>query len=692
MADIKFVVEIDSAKGTAAIRELDKEVDKLSGTGKKSGSTFKETFAGMFSGMAVYDGLKRAGAAFLGILKDSIQEGAEAEANERALEAALDLTGRAVEGNKQHFLSYAQAMAKATVYTDDEIIKSQTLMLQLSNLDRNGIDKAMKGAMGLAATLGVDLSQATNTVIRAVNGHEESLGRLGIKIDTTGSKEEVQARVLEQLAGLYGRAESQADTFSGRMKQLDNAIGEAKETIGAAILNSDAFQDALKGAKEWVTKLSESSDFKLWLDTTIKLVGDAVKGIMSFARGCKDLTEWLTRQAKADRELAESQTTLNAALERMRASGADVHKELKVIEKATADAGKPTKTLAASLEELRTKAKELGISLRTDAAAQLRSFEVNLKTLTASGQLTPAAIQQITLKIIGLKQELGILNTYWAAVETHFAGGWRSMPAKVIPAIQEISIGETRLRKSNEDLTKAILKDVGLMAESYEDLADRWAASYDASIRPKHEEWGSLLESHLGYIEEYCYGANQAFEELKTNLGDAFVEIGLGHKTLLDGLEGALTGYVNQVAAQMRKMAMDAIMETSRQWIADKMSAVSSVIKSVMKLPFPTNVLLVGGAIATVTALFSKIRAFEEGGIVMRPTMGLVGEAGPEAIIPLNKTTINNYLGQGEGGKPQTIHLQVNIGEERLGDAVVKVIEDRSRLGRLKLSARAIVS
>jgi len=29
--------------------------------------------------------------------------------------------------------------------------------------------------------------------------------------------------------------------------------------------------------------------------------------------------------------------------------------------------------------------------------------------------------------------------------------------------------------------------------------------------------------------------------------------------------------------------------------------------------------------------------AFASGGIVTRPTVGLIGEAGPEAIVPLNK-------------------------------------------------------
>jgi len=52
-------------------------------------------------------------------------------------------------------------------------------------------------------------------------------------------------------------------------------------------------------------------------------------------------------------------------------------------------------------------------------------------------------------------------------------------------------------------------------------------------------------------------------------------------------------------------------------------------------------------------AIFPEFRAFATGGIVTQPTLGLVGEAGPEAIIPLDR------LGQG-GGWPERIALEVD--------------------------------
>jgi hypothetical protein len=61
--------------------------------------------------------------------------------------------------------------------------------------------------------------------------------------------------------------------------------------------------------------------------------------------------------------------------------------------------------------------------------------------------------------------------------------------------------------------------------------------------------------------------------------------------------------------------------------------------------------------------------AFAEGGIVTSPMMGLVGEAGSEAIIPLDR------LGDFGG---QTINITINAGmgtdATKLGDEIVDVL------------------
>jgi phage-related minor tail protein len=62
---------------------------------------------------------------------------------------------------------------------------------------------------------------------------------------------------------------------------------------------------------------------------------------------------------------------------------------------------------------------------------------------------------------------------------------------------------------------------------------------------------------------------------------------------------------------------------------------------------------------------FAGVSMFAKGGIVTAPTLGMVGEAGPEAIIPLNRagkiggTTINLTVNAGMGTQGAEVGRQI---------------------------------
>jgi hypothetical protein len=58
---------------------------------------------------------------------------------------------------------------------------------------------------------------------------------------------------------------------------------------------------------------------------------------------------------------------------------------------------------------------------------------------------------------------------------------------------------------------------------------------------------------------------------------------------------------------------------------------------------------------AAGSAIGAGFAAFAEGGIVTSPVMGLVGEAGPEAILPLSK--LDKLMGGGEF----TVHVNTYL-------------------------------
>jgi hypothetical protein len=81
---------------------------------------------------------------------------------------------------------------------------------------------------------------------------------------------------------------------------------------------------------------------------------------------------------------------------------------------------------------------------------------------------------------------------------------------------------------------------------------------------------------------------------------------------------------------------------------------VASALKSV---PFPFNIALAAAAGAGASALFSSalnglnIPALAAGGITTGPQLALIGEAGPEAVVPLDR--LESMINMGGNNRQQ---------------------------------------
>ncbi len=89
------------------------------------------------------------------------------------------------------------------------------------------------------------------------------------------------------------------------------------------------------------------------------------------------------------------------------------------------------------------------------------------------------------------------------------------------------------------------------------------------------------------------------------------------------------------------------------------------------------NPFLAIAAIAAMIAVASNIK-MAKGGIVTGPTNALIGEAGPEAVIPLSGGKAERFLGSGDSGKSQTI--SVYLDGKAITKAVVQGMPDEIRL------------
>lgn len=97
-------------------------------------------------------------------------------------------------------------------------------------------------------------------------------------------------------------------------------------------------------------------------------------------------------------------------------------------------------------------------------------------------------------------------------------------------------------------------------------------------------------------------------------------------------------------------------------------NAVKAAIDGISSLINKAKSIPGAGAISSVIGGISNIIPFAEGGIVTGPTLGLVGEAGPEAIIPLDRA-----------GQMGTTNITINMPAGSDGEDVVRALQSSAR-------------
>jgi len=475
MADVKYIVECDASGALKSIKDLDGAINHSAGQATAAGSSFGGLWKQFAIGQIAVAALHKGYAAFKGFVESSVKSAIEAEQAENNLSAALEITGRTVEGNIQHYKKFAAEQMRATTYTDEQVMASQALLLQLTSLDQNGLDRATKGAMGLASTMGIDLHSATMMVTKAMEGNYGALGRVGIRVAENLTAEQKQAALLDQLGTLYGRSTAETNTFGGAVKQLSNAWDEVQETVGGAIVKNESFKDAIKDLKAWVDKLATSPDFQLWLNTVIDGMMAAAKFTGKFASACRDLMMNVFGATKADREMTEAQMKLNAALDRAAAAGHDYRGRMDAIRAAAAAAapkidevGKRTHGLTAEQIKAADAAKKAGDALAKAAQDIINKYQPLKAAMTAvfneQKVLTVAfkagAISEATYTI-GMDAATKSLRAFGDTVIDTVIPAYNKMEEVAKKAIANMAAGPAKVTKAyTTELPKWIMKFV----------------------------------------------------------------------------------------------------------------------------------------------------------------------------------------------------------------------------------------
>lgn len=254
MADVKYTVTVDSTGAVKQIELLDdawKKVEKTtpatSGVMGQLGQALKSV-AGQFTiatiaAKGIQDAVRGVKEFFSSAVEGAIKD----EASQFRLRTALEMSKTARASGVRGLESFAQAQAKSTIYTDEEIRATMALLASITKLDNEGLKQTTKGIIGMAAVLGPEeggLGGATMKVMRAIEGNAAGLKRVGIEIDTTLPKGEQLVQLQQRLAELYPRATAELQTMSGQVINMKKEWGELKEELGSFILKTTGAKEA----------------------------------------------------------------------------------------------------------------------------------------------------------------------------------------------------------------------------------------------------------------------------------------------------------------------------------------------------------------------------------------------------------------------------------------------------------------
>jgi len=211
MADQKVNIKV-SAQGA---KKTQNELKGVSGAISKMGKAVGIASTAYFGAKGLINGFSTA-----------IQLAGRQEQAEKALEVALGRTS-------QSLLNQASALQKVTTFGDEAIISQQAFLASL-DFSESQIKDIINASVDLSEATGISLESAVRNTAKTFSGLSGELGELIPQLRDLTTEEMKAGEAVKVMADLFGgTAQAQAETLTGKIEQMKNAVGDAGEAIGS---------------------------------------------------------------------------------------------------------------------------------------------------------------------------------------------------------------------------------------------------------------------------------------------------------------------------------------------------------------------------------------------------------------------------------------------------------------------------
>jgi hypothetical protein len=627
----------------------------------------------------------------------------------KTLQNVTGATDGAIAATEQ----FITAQQFATGVSDNQLRPALETLVRATG-DVTKAQELLKLGLDVSAGSGRDLESISLALAKAQGGQFTALQRLGIVIPETIKKSKDFGQVQEYLNSLFGgQAAVAAGTYEGKLAILGERMGEVKETLGGALIpvltrfadsviknvmpSLQVFVNALTGQASVASSLSQSEQTALNWGNTIRAVfqtvinyrgeiaafGAVIVGVFAVAKiaaAASAIVAVIKGVIGVYRAL-QTAAVLAATASAFASGGLSVGAG---IAGAAVGVAAVTAVLAGVNAVVNTYQKNVAdlpkINIAPDGVLDDAKVykDVVLPTVDNVGKAGKKAgkglkeigdaAKYVKQQIAALQEQLNKANGVLDAAKEAFAS-FKSTVADTFNGILDFGAAATAETGSFiENLVAQAAKaaDFGnkvkqllAMGLSETAIGQVLAAGADAGTKIADEiiaGGASVVNQVNTLITATQTVADAVGESAATQFYSAGVTAG---QALVDGVKAAIAaaGFaVNTEGVVVNQAGIDQVNAAVAKARTKKSKGGTKITKGEKK-----------SISDLANALGVDIPAMAAGGIVTGPTLALIGEAGPEAVIPLNRN--NTPTGN-------TINLTVNAGMGADGNQIGREIVD----------------
>ena len=243
---LKLNLLADTTDFASGIRKASGQTESFSSSVKSSMKTLAKSaaLAGLaVAGMAVSFGV------------DAVKAAIADQKSQKQLAVALKNTTKATDAQIKSVEKYITKQQMQFGIADDKLRPALAKLTRATG-DVTKAQDLLSLSLDVSAGTGKDLETVTTAIAKAQGGNLGALKKLGVPLSENIIKTKDLAAANEVLGKSYGgAAQANADTFAGKLAIFNQSIGEAKESIGSAIL--EAIQPF---AEKWLPKIAKGVD------------------------------------------------------------------------------------------------------------------------------------------------------------------------------------------------------------------------------------------------------------------------------------------------------------------------------------------------------------------------------------------------------------------------------------------------